>query len=290
MLNTTTLVVDALSRHLCSQYRRVFGRGALDLTPNIDAAVRLSIERIANSDALYHNVEHTVMVTLVGTEILRGRDLMEAISGEDWLHFTAALLLHDIGYVRGVLRGDSRTAFVINADGERVTPPRGASDAFLTPYHVDRGKLFVRERAAAIGPLDVNRLCRAIELTRFPVPDDADHRGTADEPGLVRAADLIGQLADPNYLRKQNALFLEFKETGTNERLRYDTAADLEDCYPRFFWQVVQPYIADALAYLRLTQEGKQWIANLHAHVFAVEHDCWRLGPHHGRPPDPLSA
>jgi len=25
--------------------------------------------------------------------------------------------------------------------------------------------------------------------------------------------------------------------------------------------------------YLGVTQEGKQWIANLHSHVFAVEHE-----------------
>jgi hypothetical protein len=35
---------------------------------------------------------------------------------------------------------------------------------------------------------------------------------------------------------------------------------------------MVQPYIGDALRYLRVTQEGQQWIANLYAHVFSIEH------------------
>jgi hypothetical protein len=34
----------------------------------------------------------------------------------------------------------------------------------------------------------------------------------------------------------------------------------------------VTPYIVDGLRYLRVTQEGKQWIANLYAHVSAKEH------------------
>jgi hypothetical protein len=42
--------------------------------------------------------------------------------------------------------------------------------------------------------------------------------------------------------------------------------------YPAFFWQAVRPYIGDALRYLRVTQEGKQWISNLYAHVFSEEH------------------
>ena len=37
--------------------------------------VRLTLECVGNSDALYHNVEHTMLVTLVGHDILVGRVL-----------------------------------------------------------------------------------------------------------------------------------------------------------------------------------------------------------------------
>jgi hypothetical protein len=93
----------------------------------------------------------------------------------------------------------------------------------------------VRERAEVIGAVDPERVAAAIELTRFPVPDDGDHDATGTEAGLVRAADLIGQLADPGYLRKQTALFHEFVETGTAARLGYRSPADLAEAYPRFF-------------------------------------------------------
>jgi hypothetical protein len=89
---------------------------------------------------------------------------------------------------------------------------------------------------------------------------------------LLRAADLIGQLADINYLRKTAALFNEFRETGMSNILKYNSAADLRANYPHFYWQIVQPYIVDALRYLRVTQEGQQWVANLYANVFATEH------------------
>ena len=42
--------------------------------------------------------------------------------------------------------------------------------------------------------------------------------------------------------------------------------------YANFYWQVVRQYVEDALKYLNLTAKGKQWVANLHAHVFEVEH------------------
>ena len=138
--------------------------------------MRLSLERTSLSDALYHDVEHTVMVVLLGTEILRGRELAERVTAEDWLHMTVALLCHDVGYVRGACRGDTATAVVIDAAGQTVALPRGASDAWLTPYHVDRSKIFVHERAEVIGGIDPERVADAIEMTRFPDPGDADYQ------------------------------------------------------------------------------------------------------------------
>jgi hypothetical protein len=157
--------------------------------------------------------------------------------------------------------------------------PRGASDATLTPYHVTRGKLFVLERFADSDFVNAERIARNIELTRFPVPDDGDHDETDTEAGLVRAADLIGQLADPRYLQKLNALYYEFLETGTAEKMNLKTPADLVDVYPQFFWNSVEPYIGEALEYLKLTSEGRQWIANLYSHVFSVEKLKRDVGP-----------
>ncbi len=123
---------------------------------------------------------------------------------------------------------------------------------------------------------------QAIELTRFPVPDDDDHQATDTEAGLVRAADLIGQLADPQHLQKLSKLFHEFVETGAAQSLGYETAADLADAYPSFYGKGVTPYIQDAIRYLNWTPEGKQWIAMLHSHVFSVEHNQCSFGPFRG--------
>jgi hypothetical protein len=279
MLSPAHLIADALGEELVRIYRDIFGNREPDYASIARTAAKLVVERIANSDALYHDSDHTVMVTLVGQAIFRGRILVEELREVDWLHFTGALLFHDIGYLRGLCPGDSEDVFVISEQGDTVRAPRGVSDAFLTPYHIERGKIFVRHRCAHIALLDAERIARAIELTRFPVPNDNDHAETDTEPGLVRAADLIGQLADPFYPRKLNALYHEFAETGVAEQLGYKSPADVAEHYPRFFWEKVEPYIGDALQHLSRTVEGKQWIASLYAHVFVEEHARWRLGP-----------
>jgi hypothetical protein len=279
MFNATTLLSDALGRHLAETYRRIYGGREPEYGRILDSAARLIVEHIANSDALYHNINHTALATLVGEAILRGRMIRQRVEPADWVHFILALLAHDLGYVRHACHGDEGDRFVIDESGATVTLPRGASDAALAPYHVARSKIVVLSRFRDVPGIDAQRLAAAIEMTRFPIPQDGKHDETDTEPGLVRAADLIGQLADPLYLRRLNALYYEFLENGTAERGGYTSPADMVDRYPAFFWSTVEPYVGDAMRYLELTIEGKQWIANLYSHVFTIEHERRRLGP-----------
>ncbi|MBV8456953.1 MAG: hypothetical protein JO122_10105 [Acetobacteraceae bacterium] len=282
MLNATALLSEQLGKCLSDVFLRTFGGSMPEIAALLDEAARLVIERIAMSDALYHDAVHTAMVTLVAQDILRGLRLRQTVSTGDWLHFIVAALCHDIGYLRGVCQGDDRERQVIDLAGNSVALPRGASDAFLAPYHVCRSQIVVRNRFAAHGLINGERIARMIELTRFPVPEDGDHAETDTEAGLVRAADLIGQLGDPLYPRKLNALYYEFAEIGINQRLGYASPADLAEQYPTFFWSKVEPYIGDAIGHLERTMEGRQWVAQLYSNVFVLEHRRQHMGPHLG--------
>ena len=276
MITVPELVVDALEEFLSSFMRRRFG-SQTPFSELVPASARIALECIGNSDALYHNVEHTLLVTLAGHDIMRGRALNTPMSPEDYAHVILACLTHDIGYVRGLFEADGEDGYVIDATGKKVTLPRGSSDAALMPYHVDRSKLYVMERMEAIPLLDQRRIARAIEGTRIPpiLPEE----GGDEEASIVRAADLIGQLGDPNYIRKANALFCEFEEAGINRELGYELPSDLVDRYPQFYWNSVAPHIQTAIRYLNATSSGRQWIANLYGNVFRAEREITLSGP-----------
>ncbi|MEM1075024.1 MAG: metal-dependent phosphohydrolase [Pseudomonadota bacterium] len=282
MFNPTAVVAASFGDHIAETYLQYFAGRKPEYAAFLSGCARMLLERLGNSDALYHNAEHTMMVTLVGQQIIRGQLVTRAVQPEDWLHYIVALLVHDIGYSRDVCDGDTEDAVVINEAGDLVTPPRGASDAFLAPYHVDRGKMYARSRFLDSEHIDQDRIADSIEFTRFPVPDDAFYADTTSEPALVRAADLIGQIADPFYHRKIGGLFHEFVETGLAEKLGYETPMDLMEQFPRFFWQQVQPVIEPALGHLEQTMEGKQWVAQLYNHVFQASHRSSCLGPFPG--------
>jgi len=279
MKTITAIAANKLGNFLTRDFRRMFGAACdSDYAERIGSTARSTIECLARSDALYHNYEHTLQVTMVGRDILHGMMVHQRLEPEDYGHLIAACLLHDIGYVRGVLSGDTETEFVIDTAGTKIALPRGASDAALAPYHVDRSKMFVFERFEGSPILDPARVAAAIEMTRFPVPEDREE-ASGLEPKLVQAADFIGQLGDPLYSRKANALYWEFEEIGTNRQLGYSSPADIIERYPAFFWESVSMHIEDGVKYLNMTASGRQWIANLHHPVLCAERDRWLMVP-----------
>ena len=278
MITIPELAAEALGSHLAEHMGRRFGSTDAGLIELVQSAARLAVDCIGNSDALYHNVEHTMLVTLAGYDILRGRRLLTETNASDFAHLIVACLFHDIGYVRGILNGDSADGYIVDAKGNKAKLPRGSSDAALLPYHVDRSKLFVINRLSNIKSLDATRVANAIEFTRFP-PSHGAEDSDSEEGMLVRAADLIGQLGDPHYLRKVNALYYEFEEIGMNKQLGYTSPADLIDHYPQFYWNSVSVHIQSAIRYLNVTSSGRQWIANLYSNIFCAERDLSLCGP-----------
>src|SRR6266699_2702201 len=202
MMTLPELAADALEEFLRSYMRRRFPSSQA-LGEIVPSAARIALECIGNSDALYHNVEHTLLVTLAGHDILRGCALNDNLTAD---------------------------GFVIDQAGRKVSLPRGSSDAGLMPHHVDRSKLYVMRRIEGLAPLNRQRIADAIEGTRFPPHEGQEHD---EEASIVRAADLIGQLGDPSYIRKANALYHEFEEVGRKRQLGYESPADIVNRYPQ---------------------------------------------------------
>ncbi|MEC4983633.1 MAG: metal-dependent phosphohydrolase [Oscillatoria sp. PMC 1068.18] len=274
MYSSTQIKINNCTQSLQAGYLNAYENFKPEYATLIGEVAAITLGKIARSDAPYHDVEHTILVTLTGQEILRGKQLREGqVSCEDWFHCIAALLCHDIGYVKGVCRQDEpqKRLYVTGRDEAKIRLPLGATDASLTACHVDRGKLFVQENFASYPLINISQLKHNIELTRFPVPTTEEHQDTVNYAGLSRAADLIGQLGDPHYLDKMPGLFQEFVETGTDKCLGYKNSSDLRAGYPNFFWNVVYRYLKDGLEYLEETPEGRKILADLYGNVLVVE-------------------
>ena len=71
MFNPSALVIETFAQELVGKYINMYGTDDNNIHLVVSNA-RNALEIIANSDAPYHDMNHTIMVTMVGTEILRG--------------------------------------------------------------------------------------------------------------------------------------------------------------------------------------------------------------------------
>jgi hypothetical protein len=75
----TALAANKLGKFLAKDVRRIFGPAHDDMAERLGSLARSTIECLARSDALYHNFEHTLQVTMVGRDILQGMTLSQRI-------------------------------------------------------------------------------------------------------------------------------------------------------------------------------------------------------------------
>ena len=94
---------------LAEQLGRRYGSTHAELAELVQSAARLALECIGTSDALYHDVEHTMLATFAGYDVIRGRALLKPTHASDFAHFIVACLFHDIGYVRGTSKATAST-------------------------------------------------------------------------------------------------------------------------------------------------------------------------------------
>ena len=66
MMTLPELAADSLEEFLGDYMRRRWGSSQGHVVEIVTTAARMAMECIGTSDALYHNIEHTMLVTLAG--------------------------------------------------------------------------------------------------------------------------------------------------------------------------------------------------------------------------------
>jgi hypothetical protein len=265
---------STLSTAIESQFRRRFDGRERALRETVLESADFAMTTLARADTQYHNSEHTFIVALAGLDILCGKaELSDPIDAEDWATYVISLLFHDIGYLKRLFPADSASAVIANAEGGIFPLGPGATDASLTRIHVDRGMAFVREHFKNSRTIDVRRVVHNIENTRFPPPPEVRDtpRSRLSWPDMVRAADLIGQLADPNYLRKLPALYEEFLECGTAEVMGLKNYHGLLEQFPNFIGNMIRPLVGEGFDALAAAPNGQRWINSLNDSIAYCE-------------------
>lgn len=272
MFKPADIIIDDFVMRLRDEFVRAHPAATFDQRETLDRASRLALTHVARSNALYTNLDSTLLIAEVSLRMLEGRQIeCYDVTVHDWLNFMLASIASFAGFARGVVPGDKGRTLVVSPDGETVELDRGKTDGYLLRWYIPRSQMFVRHYYANEVELDAEFMAEIIAHTRMVVP-----KATDDDPhswgALLRAAQTIGLGADPRFIQRSKRLFRQLEESGLAEAMGYSTAADVVDTYPDRFWKYLVPQIPVALSYLKYTGGGQLWLARLNSHMLQEEH------------------
>jgi hypothetical protein len=187
-------------------------------------------------DAKYHDLEHTLQGTLAFARLLKGYSSARArpeLTRRAFELGLLAILLHDSGYLKE--RSDS-----------------AGTGAKYTLVHVTRSAEFAKKLLSENGfsPVEVRAVqnmirCTGVntDLASIPFHDDLERQvGFA-----LGTADLLGQMAAPDYIEKLQTLYQEFEEANRYSAKKsgeiFASADDLRRKTPEFWEKYVLPKI-----------------------------------------------
>jgi hypothetical protein len=188
-------------------------------------------------DAKYHDLEHTLQGTLAFARLLRGYHQSKArpeLTQRAFELGLLAILLHDTGYLK------------TSADND-------GTGAKYTLVHVSRSAEFARDLLTEKGfpPEEIRSVenmirCTGVndEIKNIPFASDLERNvGFA-----LGTADLLGQMAAPDYIEKLHTLYSEFEESNHYNRKTagagvFTSASDLRAKTPAFWEEYVLPKI-----------------------------------------------
>lgn len=201
-------------------------------------------------DTVYHNLEHTLQATLCWARIFRNYQKYgghPTISPKYFRIGLVAVLLHDVGYLK-----EEHDEYGTGAKFTFVHERRSCELAHIclnANGWPSRDIFAVQHIISCTGPRAV------IDAIPFR------HRSEHLLGRMVCTADYLGQMSDPNYVRKLPVLFEEFEESDNyrgipRERRMFNSVEELITKTPEFWYGHVLPKLEnDCGGFYRLLSE-----------------------------------
>ncbi len=66
---------------------------------------------------------------------------------------------------------------------------------------------------------------------------------------------------------------LEIEESGLSDILGTSTVSEFRKNFSSIYWKALHPKITDGIEFLKLTEQGRSWLANMHADILMLEYE-----------------
>ena len=231
----------------------------------------MALSKMAASNSLFFNVNHTKRAGIVVLQILDGvlhsRGVVEPPL---FFNLILATLICHVGVVGGILEEDevkpsqAQEKYYTGKGGYKsfVGP---SSHSVLWPNYLERSLLFVDRNFRSLIYLNIEDVKSAIKFS--DVSSKSSQKEQNNFCHYVRSAHLIAYMTQSQYNQWLVRLYRSLEEADLLDRLGFDDLGNFREKYSEYFWENFYSDLTHAIPLLSATEEGKLLLATLYSRM-----------------------
>eukprot|EP00818_Percolomonas_sp_WS_P001126 CAMPEP_0117447204 /NCGR_PEP_ID=MMETSP0759-20121206/6750_1 /TAXON_ID=63605 /ORGANISM="Percolomonas cosmopolitus, Strain WS" /LENGTH=528 /DNA_ID=CAMNT_0005239523 /DNA_START=39 /DNA_END=1625 /DNA_ORIENTATION=- len=280
------IFIDEFKGILFEDLDQMYGRSA-SCRALVTFAIDMTLPLIAESDALYHDVDLVIQKVLMAASVIRGLSMKEpGINVKFWTHIVVAILCGYVSMCVGSLEDDvpDSNLYTTTRPNEPLKhKPPGSTDAVLLRYRLERSRQFIDEKFCNSDTVDRALLKTLVSSTCFPFsfapPKEFFLSDTFADLSprelsmckLVLGCDSLIHLASENSYNRLPRMYHELREAdlmGPFEERGIHTMPEFRKAFHKLFWKHSLAHIRHILSHLSITQTGQAWRSQLFGNLF----------------------
>ena len=271
MIDFRSLQIEHFSEQVLYQHHRIYGSAETELLQNTLNISRMALAKMAISNSLFLNVNHTKRAGMMALQILDGvlhhRGVVEPPL---FFNLILATLISHVGIVGGILEEDEvkpnqPAEKYYTGKGEYISFVGPSSNSVLWPHYIERSLLFVDRNFRSLKNLNIEDVKSAIKFS------DISSKSTAKEQTnfchYVRSAHILAYMTQSQYNQWLVRLYRSLEEANLLDHLGFDHLGEFRENYSQHFWETFYSDLTHLIPLLRETEEGKMLLATLYSRM-----------------------
>ena len=265
MIDFRSLQIEHFCELVQYQHQRIYGASEGELLQNTLNISRMALSKMAISNSLFLNVNHTKRAGVMALQILDGvlhyrGDVEPAL----FFNLILATLLSHVGIVGGILEEDEvkpnqPTEKYFIGKGNYKTFDGPSSNSVLWPYYVERSLLYFDRNFRSLEYLLVENVKSAIKVS-----DISSKSASTDQTNFahhVRSAHILAYMTQSQYNQWLVRLYRSLDEANMLEKLGFNDMGEFRKNYSTYFWENFYSDLTHLIPLLKETGEGKNLLA-----------------------------
>lgn len=271
MIDFRSLQIEHFAEQVLIQHQRIYGSAESELLQNTLNISRMALAKMAISNSLFLNVNHTkragMMVLQILDGVLHARGVVEPPL---FFNLILATLISHVGIVGGILEEDEVKPHqaqekYYTGRGEYKDFDGPSSHSVLWPNYIERSLLFVDRNFRSLKNLNIEDVKSAIKFS--DISSKSSQKEQTNFCHYVRSAHLMAYMTQSQYNQWLVRLYRSLEEANLLNRLGFDDLGKFRENHNEYFWENFYSDLTHVIPFLAETEEAKLLLATLYSRM-----------------------